>query len=147
MLFYPYLTKCSQNRAFWFLFVPFTLRRVDKLCNATSQTSSPWQLIKFSVLALLFYLHCFGIRFSEAFLLLEAMFCLKKFPRLFFTGRPSSGISLEPRPYSARYLGRSGSPRFSQNAVGPLNRLRPGSESSGERSPGVKIPAVEVSFC
>lgn len=58
-------------------------------------------------------------------------------------GRPSSGISLEPRPYSARYLGRSGSPRFSQNAVGPLNRLRPGSESSGERSPGVKIPAVE----
>jgi len=58
-------------------------------------------------------------------------------------GRPSSGISLEPRPYSARYMGRSGSPRFSQNAVGPLNRLRPGSESSGERSPVVRIPAVE----
>ena len=76
------------------------------------------------------------------------MFCLRKFPcLLFFIGRPSSGITLEPRPYSARYLGRSGSPRFSQNAVGPLNRLRPGSESSGERSPGVRIPAVEVRVC
>ena len=85
---------------------------------------------------------------SEAFVLLEAMFCLRKFPcLLFFIGRPSSGITLEPRPYSARYLGRSGSPRFSQNAVGPLNRLRPGSESSGERSPGVRIPAVEVRVC
>ena len=83
------------------------------------------------------------------FFLSEAMFCLRKFPCLFFffIGRPSSGITLEPRPYSARYLGRSGSPRFSQNAVGPLNRLRPGSESSGERSPGVRIPAVEVRVC
>ena len=65
---------------------------------------------------------------------------------MLFVGRPSSGISLEPRPYSARFMGRSVSPRFGQNAVGPLNRLRPGSESSGERSPGVRIPAVEVRF-
>ena len=63
-----------------------------------------------------------------------------------YAGRPSSGISLDPRPYSGRYLGRSGSPRFGQNAVGPLSRLRPESGSSGERSPGVKIPNVEVSF-
>lgn len=57
-------------------------------------------------------------------------------------GRPNS--ALDPRPYSARYLGRSSSPRFSQNSVGPLNRLRTESGSSSERSPSsAKIPTVE----
>ena len=60
-----------------------------------------------------------------------------------FSGRPNS--ALDPRPYSGRYLGRSSSPRFSQNSVGPLNRLRTESGSSSERSPSsTKIPSVEV---
>ena len=60
-----------------------------------------------------------------------------------FSGRPNS--ALDPRPYSGRYLGRSSSPRFSQNSVGPLNRLRTESGSSSERSPSsAKIPSVEV---
>jgi len=60
-------------------------------------------------------------------------------------GRPNSGISLEPRPFSGRFLGRSGSPRFGQNAVSPSGRLRTESGSSGERSPGGKhrIPTME----
>lgn len=141
------VAKCLFKLFFgWFLLCD-SQRTQDKQWNATSLNSSPWWSIKFSLLALFSYSFSFGM----SFLLWSISFVRNKFwrrfPLLLFTGRPSSGISLEPRPYSARYMGRSGSPRFSQNAVGPLNRLRPGSESSGERSPVVRIPAVEVSFC
>ena len=66
--------------------------------------------------------------------------------RLCFVGRPNSGVSWEPRPFSGRYMGRSGSPRFGQNAVGPSERLRSESVSSSERSPSGKhrVPAMEV---
>ena len=39
-------------------------------------------------------------------------------------------------------MGRSGSPRFGQNAVSPSGRFRSESGSSGERSP--RVPSVEV---
>lgn len=59
-------------------------------------------------------------------------------------GRPSSGRSFEPRPISGRYMMRSASPRFGQNAVSPSSRLRSESGSSGDRSPGgQRIPTVE----
>ena len=56
--------------------------------------------------------------------------------------RPNSGVSLEPRPFSGRFMGRSGNPRFGQNAVSPSGRFRSESGSSGERSP--RVPSVEV---
>ena len=79
--------------------------------------------------------------FDEIFVKYE-LFLYLSLPSI---ARPGSGISHEPRPYSGRYLGRSGSPRFGQNSVGPLNRLRTESGSSAERSPSsAKIPSVEV---